>query len=151
MREELDILSAYVDLQNLRFDNGITYRFDIDSEIDLDEIRIPSMLAQPIIENALIHGELRKNPDAEIKICLLKNEENNSIDFTVEDNGIGVSNSKKKTRVHKSMATEIVKDRVRIYNYYSKTNLSIEVIDLKTLNDELYGTRVCFSIPLYNS
>tara|TARA_R110001583_G_scaffold39881_1_gene127737 strand:- start:2632 stop:4392 length:1761 start_codon:yes stop_codon:yes gene_type:complete len=148
VREELDILAAYVDLQNLRFDNGITYRFDIDSEIDLDEIRVPPMLAQPIVENALIHGELRNNPDAEIKICLLKNEENNSIDFTVEDNGVGVLNAKKQTGVHKPMATEIIKDRVRIYNYYSKKDLSIEVIDLKTLNKELHGTRVRFSIPL---
>ena len=148
VREELDLLAAYVDLQNLRFDNGITYRFDIDSDIDLDEIKIPPMLAQPIVENALIHGELRNNPDAEIKICLLKNEENNSIDFTVEDNGVGVLKAKKQTGAHKSMATEIVKDRVRIYNYYSKNDLSIEVIDLKTLNDELHGTRVRFSIPL---
>ena len=148
VREELDILAIYVDLQNLRFDNGIIYRFDIDSEIDLDEIRIPPMLAQPIIENALIHGELRNNPDAEIKICLLKNDENNSIDFTVEDNGVGILEAQKQTSVHKSMATEILRDRVRIYNYYSKSDLSIDVIDLKTLNEKLHGTRVRFSIPL---
>lgn len=148
VREELDILSAYVDLQNLRFDDGITYRFDIDSEIDLDEIRIPPMLTQPIIENALIHGELRNNPDAEIKICLLKNKENRSIDFTVEDNGVGISNTQNQSSVNKSMATEIIKDRIRIYNYYSKSDLSIAVIDLKTLNDDLQGTRVRFSIPL---
>ena len=132
----------------MRFENGISYRFDIDSEIDLDEIKIPPMLAQPIIENALIHGELRSNPEAEIKICLLKNEENNSIDFTVEDNGVGILKAKKQKGVHKSMATEIIKDRVRIYNYYSKNNLSIDVIDLKSLNEDLHGTRVRFSIPL---
>lgn len=148
VREELYVLSAYVDLQNLRFNNGITYRFDIDSEIDLDEVRIPPMLTQPIIENALIHGELKNNPDAEIKICLLKNKENKSIDFIVEDNGVGISNTKKQKGVNRSMATEIIKDRVRIYNYYSKSDLSIDVIDLKTLNEGLHGTRVCFSIPL---
>ncbi|MCZ4695512.1 hypothetical protein DWB61_11655 [Ancylomarina euxinus] len=148
VRKELDILAAYVELQNLRFGNGISYRFDIDSEIDLDEIRIPPMLAQPIVENALIHGELRSNPDAEIKICLLKNKESNSIDFTVEDNGIGILKAQNQNNVHKSMATEILKDRVRIYNYYSKNDLSIVVTDLKTLNKDLHGTRVCFSIPL---
>ncbi|WP_372644434.1 tetratricopeptide repeat protein, partial [Ancylomarina sp.] len=145
VREELDILAAYVELQNLRFDNGISYRFDIDSDIDLDEIKIPPMLAQPIIENALIHGELRSNPDAEIKICLLKNKESNSIDFTVEDNGIGILKAQNQNNVHKSMATEILNDRVRIYNYYSKNDLSIVVTDLKTLNKDLHGTRVCFS------
>ncbi len=148
VREELDILAAYVDLQNLRFDNGISYRFDIDSEIDLDEVRIPPMLAQPIIENALVHGELRNNPEAEIKICLSKNEAKQNIDFTVEDNGIGILEAQKQSSVHKSMATEILKDRVRIYNYYSKNDLSIEVTDLKTLNEDLHGTRVRFSIPL---
>ncbi|MGZ2370960.1 tetratricopeptide repeat-containing sensor histidine kinase [Ancylomarina sp. YFZ004] len=148
VREELDILTAYVELQNLRFGNSISYRFDIDSDINLDEIRIPPMLAQPIIENALIHGELRNNPKAEIKICLIKNKDNNSIDFTVEDNGIGILKGKSQNRVHKSMATEILKDRVRIYNYYSKSDLSIVVTDLKTLNEDLHGTRVHFSIPL---
>jgi len=148
VREELDILAAYVELQNLRFGNDISYRFDIDSDIDLDEIRIPPMLAQPIVENALVHGELRNNPEAEIKICLLKNKANNCIDFTVEDNGIGILKSKNQNRVHKSMATEILKDRVRIYNYYSKNDLSIVVTDLKTLNEDLHGTRVRFSIPL---
>ncbi|WP_195715191.1 tetratricopeptide repeat protein [Ancylomarina sp. 16SWW S1-10-2] len=148
MREELDILSAYVDLQNLRFDNAVTYRFDIDSEIDLDEVYIPPMLAQPIIENALVHGELRNNPNAEIKICLLKNEENRRIDFTVEDNGIGVFNATHHKGDHRSMATEIIKDRVRIYNYYSKNKLSVVVTDLKTLNEDLHGTRVCFSVPI---
>ncbi|MDE5422312.1 tetratricopeptide repeat protein [Ancylomarina sp. DW003] len=148
VREELDILSAYIELQNLRFGNEIKYRFNIDSEIDLDEVRIPPMLAQPIIENALVHGELRNNPDAEIKIRLFKNRDNNSIDFAIEDNGVGIDIKKKHKLPHKSMATEILKDRVRIYNYYSKNDLSIDVIDLKTLNEELHGTRVCFSIPL---
>jgi len=148
IREELDILTAYVELQNLRFDNGISYRFDIDSEIDLDEVRIPPMLAQPIVENALIHGELRNNPEAEIKICLMKNKENSCIDFTVEDNGIGILETTKQDSPHKSMATKILHDRVRIYNYHSKSDLSIAVMDLKTLNENLHGTRVRFSIPL---
>jgi len=148
VREELEVLTAYVELQNLRFGNAISYRFDIDSNIDLDEIKIPPMLAQPIVENALIHGELRNNPDAEIKICLLKNKENNCIDFTVEDNGIGILKATNQERTHKSMATEILQDRVRIYNYHSKNDLSILVTDLKTLNDDLHGTRVRFSIPL---
>jgi len=149
VREELDILTAYIELQNLRFDNDISYRFDIDSDIDLDEIRIPPMLAQPIIENALIHGELRNNPDAEIKICLLKNVDKDSIDFTIEDNGVGINSKQKSLSMHKPMATDILKDRVRIYNYYSKDDLSIEVIDLKGLNKDLHGTRVRFSIPLF--
>ncbi|MBI9036058.1 MAG: histidine kinase [Bacteroidales bacterium] len=148
IREELDILTAYVELQNLRFDNGISYRFDIDSEIDLDEVRIPPMLAQPIVENALIHGELRNNPEAEIKICLLKNKENNCIDFTVEDNGIGILKTTNQDSPHKSMATKILQDRIRIYNYHSKSDLSIAVTDLKTLREDLHGTRVRFSIPL---
>ncbi|RZT92355.1 tetratricopeptide repeat protein [Ancylomarina subtilis] len=148
VREELDILSAYIELQNLRFGQGIAYRFDIDSEIDLDEIRIPPMLVQPIIENALVHGELRNNPEAEIKLCLVRNKEANSIDFSIEDNGVGIDIKQKNIGSHKSMGTKILHDRVRIYNYYSKNTLSIDVIDLKTLNKDLHGTRVSFSIPL---
>lgn len=148
VREELDILSAYIELQNLRFGNEIKYRFNIDSKIDLDEVHIPPMLAQPIIENALIHGELRNNPNAEIKLCLLKNKETQSIDFSIEDNGVGIDIKKKQNVPHKSMATAILKDRVRIYNYYSKNDLSIDVIDLKSIKPELHGTRVSFSIPL---
>jgi len=148
VREELDILASYIELQKLRFGDAVSYRFDIDKDIDLDEIRIPPMLAQPIIENSLLHAELRKNPNAEIKICLLNNSENKSIDFSVEDNGVGIMATQNLSNTRKSMATQILKDRVRIYNYYSKNGLSFEVIDLKTLNDDLHGTRVCFSIPI---
>jgi len=148
IREELDILTSYIELQKLRFGRDISYRFDIDSQIDLDEVRIPPMLAQPIIENALIHGDLRNNPDAEIKLRLLKNIETKSIDFSVEDNGIGILATQNLENTHRSLATQILKDRVRIYNYYTKNGLSIEVVDLKTLNENLHGTRVSFSIPL---
>lgn len=148
VREELDILALYIELQKLRFGSDISYRFDIDSQLDLDEIRIPPMLAQPIIENALIHGDLRNNPDAEIKFRLLKNKETKSIDFSVEDNGVGILATQNLNNKHRSLATQILKDRVRIYNYHSKNALSVEVTDLKTLNEDLHGTRVCFSIPL---
>ena len=56
------MLEDYLSLELLRFDNSFSYNITIDEAIDPEEIEIPSMILQPFVENALIHGLLPKNP-----------------------------------------------------------------------------------------
>ena len=89
MSEEIQRLELYLTLEAMRFEGRFKYTFEIDPEIELEEIRIPPMLFQPFVENAIIHGILPLEQLAgEIAFkAELLNE--NSIEFTITDNGVG--------------------------------------------------------------
>ncbi len=151
LRTELETLADYISLQKLRFENDITYQFEIDENIDQDEIVVPPMLAQPFVENALIHGGLRNMTDAkiEVKVSLSKNKE--QVRFQIVDNGIGIEEAKKQNiekKTHKSLATSIALDRVKIYNFKSSKKMHFDLIDLKTIQEDKRGTLVTYTIPL---
>lgn len=150
LRTELNTLEDYIRLQKLRFENDIAYQFKIDASLDQDEIKIPPMLAQPFIENALIHGKLRNNPEANITLNVSKSKDGGSLKFSIRDNGIGIEEAKKQApqKQHKSLATSIALDRVKIYNFKSSKKMNFEIIDLHQLDDNKNGTQVTYSIPL---
>jgi tetratricopeptide (TPR) repeat protein len=150
LRTELDTLKDYIELQKLRFENEISYKFEVDKNIDQDQVLVPPMLAQPFVENALIHGMLRNNPNAQIHIKISLNARNDLLQFQIIDNGIGIAEAKKNRQDinHKSIATSIAIDRVKIYNFKSAKKMKFEIIDLKHQDPKSHGTLVCYSIPI---
>ncbi|WP_421920886.1 tetratricopeptide repeat-containing sensor histidine kinase [Marinifilum sp.] len=153
LRTELSTLEDYISMQKLRFDNDIAYQFEIDATLDQNEVMVPPMLAQPFIENALIHGRLRDNPKALINIKVAKTEDEKAIKFSIIDNGIGIEESKKQhnRKTHKSLATSIALDRVKIYNFKSSKKMYFEIMDLKTIDENKTGTMVSYCIPIIRS
>ncbi|WP_321279700.1 tetratricopeptide repeat protein [Marinifilum fragile] len=153
LRTELQTLEDYIGLQKLRFENDIAYHFEIDATLDQDEVMVPPMLAQPFIENALIHGKLRNNPEACINVQVTKTEDEQSIKFDIIDNGIGIEEAKKQSsqKNHKSLATSIALDRVKIYNFKSSKKMNFEIADMKNINPSKSGTKVSYSIPILTS
>jgi len=150
LRTELAMLEDYIGLQKLRFENDIAYHFEVDERIDKDIVNVPPMLAQPFIENALIHGRLRNNPDAEIQIDISLADNKEVLQFQIRDNGIGVEEAKKNDveKSHKSLATSIALDRVKIYNFKSLKKMNFEIVDLKNIDANAHGTQVTYSIPI---
>jgi len=149
LKTELNTLEDYIGLQKLRFENDIAYQFDVDQNLDQNLIMVPPMLAQPFVENALIHGRLRTNPKALINISISQSSDKEILKFCITDNGIGIDEAKKQTfkKNHKSLATSIALDRVKIYNFKSSKKMNFEITDLKHIDSNLHGTQVTFSIP----
>ncbi|HEX8516418.1 MAG TPA: two-component regulator propeller domain-containing protein [Bacteroidia bacterium] len=147
--EELHALNLYLELEIMRFTDKFEYSIIVDENIDSNYDRIPSMLIQPYVENAIIHGLLPKEGHGKISIHLQKQTE--SILCTIEDNGIGRerSNEFKKNRVqqHKSMGMSITQERLDILNSSLNQNLNAQIIDLFE-NGRPAGTRVQIMIPL---
>jgi tetratricopeptide (TPR) repeat protein len=150
LRTELETLQDYIGLQKLRFENDINYKFELDQNIDQDQVLVPPMLAQPFVENALIHGMLRNNPNAQIQVKVSLNPDKDILQFQIKDNGIGIDEAKKnrQNKNHKSVATSIAIDRVKIYNFKSAKKMKFEIIDLKNTDPKQNGTQVTYSIPL---
>lgn len=86
--KELEIIRSYVYIQNIRFNNKISFIEDIDDRA-LD-VLIPPLLIQPLIENSIIHG-LSNNNKSNSELHLSASLENNFLVIIVEDNGTGIS------------------------------------------------------------
>jgi ligand-binding sensor domain-containing protein/uncharacterized membrane-anchored protein YhcB (DUF1043 family) len=147
--EELNALNLYLELEIMRFTDKFEYKIVVDKDIDSNYDRIPSMLIQPYVENAIIHGLLPKQGHGKISIHLQKQGSN--ILCTIEDNGIGRERSKefKKNRVqqHKSMGMSITQERLDILNSSLNQNLNAQILDLYE-NGAPSGTKVQIMIPL---
>lgn len=147
--EELNALQLYLELEVMRFDKKFEYIITVDKNIDANYDRIPSMLIQPYVENAIIHGLLPKEGNGKISITLQRQED--TILCTIEDNGIGRKKSfefkSNRVQQHKSMGMSITKERLDILNSSLKSNIYAEIIDLYE-NGRPSGTRVKLIIPI---
>lgn len=145
LEEELQSIKVYVDIENLRFNHKIDYTVFIDPNIDVNHIKLPPMVLQPYIENAIIHGvALVENKKIDIEI-LAKNE---WIEIRISDNGVGRKEAAKNRVRHKnlskSLGTKITDGMLK--NYFGTKNYSITYHDLQ--NNELStGTVVVLEIP----
>ena len=97
VREELDVLDSYLYLMKIRYSDGFEVVYDID-ETCLD-CKVPRLILQPIVENSIVHGLAEKEDDiGHLKISL--EEENESILFTVEDDGRGMTQEEIECLLH---------------------------------------------------
>jgi ligand-binding sensor domain-containing protein len=147
--EEINALELYLELEVMRFDKKFEYQIEVDNSIDQNYDRIPSMLIQPYVENAIIHGLLPKLNAGKISIKMHRQDE--TILCTIEDNGIGRERSKefKKHRIqqHKSMGMSITQERLAILNSSLNSKLNAEIVDLYE-GGQPAGTKVILHIPL---
>lgn len=148
--EELMILEYYLELESLRFSPKFSYRFDIDPKLNINIIEIPSMLMQPFVENALVHGLLHKETAGFVEIRMQKSDA--FVICTIIDNGIGREAAamiqQQKGLVHESMALQLSTERIDMLAKLNRKNISIEIKDLKDSNETILGTSATIEIPL---
>lgn len=150
LSKEINLAENYLDLQKVRFKDKFTYSMNIPDEIDIEEIAIPSFLLQPFIENAIEHGIMHKESHGAVLISA--NQDSEYIILEVVDDGIGREKANElkfgKNKDHKSVATEITKERLAVLNKKLKQKIRFEIIDLKDEKGNATGTKVVFEIPL---
>jgi two-component sensor histidine kinase len=150
--EEIEILKGYLEMEALRFGSTFHFTIDVDDRIDCKLNRIPHMMIQPFVENAIWHGLLPKTGEKNLTIKFISNS-NKTITCHVEDNGIGREESKKKTSTFKkkSLALSFVEQRLRLIKESMNFDCSVEIIDLKNEFGENLGTKVVVILPVLNS
>ena len=116
LEEEINTLKNYIELQQLRLNNGFDYSIECDQEIEKD-ILIPPLLLQPFIENAVEHGlkPLENKTRGSIEIYFKEDKKQQILICTIKDNGIGLAASRKleKNIIHQSLSTTITDERLR--------------------------------------
>ena len=150
LRDELDALNLYLELEKIRFKCKFDYTIKIDEEIDTILYKVPTMLIQPYVENSICHGLMPLEGKGLIKIDMeLKKD---YISCIIEDNGIGreAANEKKSNceKNHNSLGTQIVNSRLDLVNTLYGTSLKTIYTDLKNKDGDPEGTRVEIHIPI---
>jgi len=93
LREELEFLRSYLEIEKTRFQDRLTVEFDVQNET-LDAL-VPNLILQPLVENAIRHGVA---PRAEAGLIRIGSKrENGSIKLSVSDNGEGLRDSAKES------------------------------------------------------
>ena len=149
--DELETMDLYMSIENIRFSNEIHFDVLVDSDINLDQIKIPSLVLQPFLENALWHGLSSKKGIKNIKLSVASAEKD-FITITISDNGIGRAAAQKiandKIVKRKSIGIALTKNRLSNFVKDFKNNFSFYFVDLKDENEKPSGTEVVLRIPL---
>lgn len=87
LREELAFVEAYLAIEQARFDERFSYRIDIDPQ--LPDARVPSLILQPLVENAVRHGLSASTSPGRVEIAATCGD--GMLHLTVRDNGVGIS------------------------------------------------------------
>ncbi len=145
--DEIKMLTLYLELEELRFENKFTYSVVFDQDLDLRSVSIPSMLIQPIVENAVKHGVEFKKGEARIEIQFKLSA--SVLTCEVKDNGIGRNavEKMKPDREYKSIGMDIIKDRIEALNLLLSGNFKTKVTDLEDAEGNPKGTCVSIEIP----
>jgi len=139
--ENIAYLKAYLEMEQLRFNDSFIYTIFTDEHIDTDETFIPSLMMQPLIENAIWHGLMQSEKDKKVSIAFTQDQ--NMITCTIEDNGIGIDRSEtlkeKNNSKHRSVGLENLRNRINIINEKYNIGCSLKITDMKSINK--CGTR----------
>jgi len=141
--ENVEHLQSYLVMEKLRFDDSFSFRITVDDHIDQEEILIPTLMIQPLAENAIWHGLMPRKGEKKLLIRFSRMEE--AISCIIEDNGIGINSSvalKQLNRpLHQSVGLSNLRNRIKILNEKYETGCTFEITDLKDLCKDKTGTR----------
>lgn len=90
LKEEFSIVENYLHIQKVRFGDRIKFKVNFDKS--LKDYKIPSMILQPFVENAIVHGLEPKEGKGILEIHIQKTD--SGVQIIIKDNGVGISDKK---------------------------------------------------------
>lgn len=149
--EEIERIELYLNLEQMRFQNKFEYQINCDSSILNSNIKIPSMLLQPFIENSIWHGILPREKHGLVVVEVKRVEKNISI--IIRDNGIGIETSLKnkenKEQLHVSKGMALTKGRINLLSKISNNSCYIKgPYQIYNNDGSVAGTEVTIIINL---
>ena len=118
--QEIELSKSYLNLEKIRHKENLVFHFQIDPELDLSQYKVPPLLIQPFIENAIVHGFSQKKEAGKITIILSKSTDH-AVVIRIIDNGEGFGQTKNKR--HKSLGINLIRQRIALH--HAKNTLTI--------------------------
>ncbi len=150
LAEELETVELYMNIENIRFSNEINFTITVADNINVHQVKIPSLILQPFLENALWHGLSSKNDEKKIELNITKDDKG-FMHISIIDNGVGRHAAEKikesKVLKRKSVGIAITKERLANFSKDYQNSFDIEIVDLYHEDNTAAGTQVILHIP----
>jgi hypothetical protein len=151
--EEIDLITNYMLLEQMRFEDMLEFKLHIDNNLDPSDYKLPSLMLQPLLENAVNHGVRTVKGIGIIELRLLKTE--SGLQCEVKDNGIGIIKAeelkKKSGSSHKSKGLEMLLKRIESINQLYGSKVTITVMDISDFEPDKTGTAIILDFPFFIS
>ena len=155
LRKELEFLKLYLSLEKLRFEGKVETTTHIEANIlgKEDEIHLPPLLIQPLVENAFKHGLFHKNGEGNLYVSFSYTDP--ILECIIVDDGVGRKKAAKmnqwKKRHHKSSGIKSTKERIELLNKTVATDITpkenqFKIIDLSDEFGNALGTKVMIKL-----
>jgi ligand-binding sensor domain-containing protein len=124
LSDEIKLLKGYLEIEKMRFGSDFNYTVKLINPKNIDSFKIPTMLLQPIVENAVNHGLFHNKGKGLIEVVFeLKNS--HKLDVLINDNGVGIKKAKEiqaqSIRAKKkNNSTQVIKERIELLNQSKK-------------------------------
>lgn len=142
--EELETYRLYTQLEKMRFGDKVEFVFNVDEQLDLKDIKVPALVLQPFIENAIWHGLAPKETGG--KVIVGVSQKNGTVECIVEDNGIGRELSAQYKAeyeaTYQSKGIGLTQSRLELDKLLNEREDSITIIDKKDETGRAKGTKV---------
>ena len=134
LKQEVLLLKSYLEIEKMRFGDDFNFEIIVDKNLDISKNKIPTMLLQPIVENAVNHGLFHNLGKGLIRIEFLKKSDQTFV-ITISDNGVGIKKAQEikqnSIKTHVSKSSEILKDRIALINKSKDLKITYSVSELE--------------------
>jgi hypothetical protein len=145
LARELDLVENYLRIEKLRFKEHLNYEICIDDAVETDLIKIPPLLIQPLVENAIKHGIWpRRSEGGFIRVVVYEKAE--ILYVEIIDNGAGFQTARISDTMHESYAMTNIHKRTQQLSLIHKININVTVEELIDDNGTVTGVKSLVSI-----
>ncbi|MBL7789049.1 MAG: histidine kinase [Chitinophagales bacterium] len=114
LEKEIQFLKDYAEIEKIRYVNKFDVDFIVDV-VDKNDIELPSMLVQPLLENAIKHGVSNlKERRGRIEVVIMTVDEH-WLNIKIKDNGNGLVKREESSKSYTSAALDIIRERLEVY------------------------------------
>jgi WD40 repeat protein len=149
LEDEIDLLNRYIEIESLRFEDSFSYKLHVDPALKASSLRIPHMIIQPFVENAIWHGLLHKKGERLLEISFLYLNEQ-CITCLIEDNGVGRGIKNTVVAGKTSLAMDFIEKRLKMINELKHSSCGFKITDKTENEHKENGTIVDIKIPIMN-
>lgn len=147
--DEMDLVENYIKIEQLRMNEMLEYAINIEEGVDSDEIMVPPLLIQPLVENAIKHGiwpdEYKKGV---LQINIFEKGENLLVEII--DNGAGLVNKSKSDTLHKSYAMGNIEKRLEQLSIIHNTKITVSINEILAIDGSVLGVKSLVTIRQKN-
>ncbi len=152
LEQELSYLGAYIDLERMKQSDSFDFRIKVDSRIEPEKMKIPNMVLQPYVENAIKHGVRQASGQGQLTIYFNLLGEQQLLECIIEDNGPGIQHSmqnKTGSPYSLSKGMTITDKRILTLNQLNRKSgaIQLQVTDMG-VGGSGTGTKITIHFPI---